>query len=148
MSANEHPNEYQIHLVRTIQYRLNGAVANAPESFATFEVGSGVRTPIEILNHITHVLQVATRQMNPEWNLEPGVDWAAAMANYESTKKELFSQLQQSELSSELRMRLTQGPLADALTHVGQLAMLRRLEGAPIAPDNFFKADLPEVETD
>ena len=148
MDSTQHPNESLLHLVRTIQYRLNGAIANAPESYPEFQAGGGVRTPTELLNHITHVLQVATRQMNPDWNCEPGADWGAARTNFEATKRELFSRLQTSELSAETTMRLTQGPLADALTHVGQLAMLRRLEGTPIPPENFFKADLPTVETE
>jgi hypothetical protein len=35
---------------------------------------------------------------------------------------------------------LFQGPIADALTHVGQLAMQRRLTGAPTRGENFFVA--------
>ena len=35
-----------------------------------------------------------------------------------------------------------QGPFADAMTHAGQLAMLRRLAGSPIPPENFIVADI------
>jgi hypothetical protein len=37
---------------------------------------------------------------------------------------------------------LIQGPIADALTHVGQIAMLRRLAGCPIPGENYFAADI------
>ena len=36
--------------------------------------------------------------------------------------------------------RLLQGPVADALTHTGQLAMLRRLAGVPIRGESFYDA--------
>lgn len=42
----------------------------------------------------------------------------------------------------DMLLRLLQGPLADAMTHVGQLAMLRRLAGSPVRGQNFMEADI------
>ena len=38
--------------------------------------------------------------------------------------------------------RLLQGPFADAMTHAGQLALLRRLAGTPVAPEDFSTAEI------
>jgi len=38
--------------------------------------------------------------------------------------------------------KLFQGPVADALTHVGQIAVLRRLAGSPVKGENYFVADI------
>ncbi len=38
--------------------------------------------------------------------------------------------------------KLFQGPIADAFTHVGQLAMLRRQFGAPVRGEDYFRADI------
>jgi hypothetical protein len=38
--------------------------------------------------------------------------------------------------------RLLQGPFSDAMTHAGQLALLRRLAGAPVPPENFIVANI------
>src|SRR6185503_14650582 len=38
--------------------------------------------------------------------------------------------------------RLLQGPFSDAMTHAGQLAMLRRLAGSPVAPEDFSRAEI------
>ena len=35
-----------------------------------------------------------------------------------------------------------QGPIADALTHIGQIGMMRRMAGAPVRGENYFKADI------
>jgi hypothetical protein len=38
--------------------------------------------------------------------------------------------------------KLIQGPLADALTHVGQLAMLRGMAGVPVRPESYPRAEI------
>jgi hypothetical protein len=38
--------------------------------------------------------------------------------------------------------KLFQGPIADALTHVGQIAMLRRMAGCPVRGENYFVAPI------
>ncbi|HTQ78558.1 MAG TPA: hypothetical protein VMM92_01065 [Thermoanaerobaculia bacterium] len=135
------------HALATLAYRGSKAIRGAPESFATFraaDAADAARTPLEILAHLGDLFDwaVSLAQGEPAWrDAEPG-SWA------EETER-FFSRLQSFDgiLASEVPLgfsleQLFQGPVADALTHVGQIALLRRLAGAPIRGENYLKADI------
>lgn len=132
------------HAVATLAYRGGKTARNAPESFASFRVGDQTRTPGEVLAHVGDLLDWAFWLAKGEhtWHSSTPMPW-------EQEVKRFFDALEKFDdyLASDLPLgsspeRLFQGPIADALTHVGQLAMLRRLAGSPVRGENYFKADI------
>lgn len=119
----------------------------APDGFAELDAGHGIRTPRAIVHHMNSVFGYLREGIasgeedfwyeHPELDL-PG-EIAALHASLEALDR-LF--LTRDDWRVETLHRMIQGPLADAMTHVGQLAMLRRVAGAPIPGENFFKADV------
>ena len=130
------------HTLATIAYRAAKAIRNTPETYATFRAAEAVRTPAEILAHMGDLFEWAVALARGAKGVEGGMPrsweeevqrfhhWLAEFDEYLASDEPLF-------ISAE---RLLQGPLADALTHVGQLAMLRRLTGSPIPAENYAAA--------
>jgi hypothetical protein len=134
------------HFLAAIAYRTQKSLRGAPPDFPGFSAGGRTRTPVEILRHMTSVLGYAgtffaggAYPVHPE----PLPTFAEEIERFHAMVTELGS-----HLSGETRPQgisieqLLQGPLADVMTHVGQLALLRRLAGAPVAPENFIFADV------
>ena len=130
------------HTLATLAYRATRALEGAPDHFAGFARDG--RKPVQILAHMGDLF-----------------DWAVSMADgsrrwhssepqaWEKEKRRFFDALQTFDayLTSDKPLQasiegLFQGPVADALTHVGQLAMLRRLAGCPTRGENFFVAEI------
>ncbi len=132
------------HTVATLAYRGGKAVRDAPQDFATFKIGEKTRTPIEILKHIGDLLKWGRllAQGPYKWEEVPPQAW-------EDEVKRFFDELKQLDdyLASEAPLgnppeKIFQGPIADSLNHVGQIAMLRRLAGSPVRGENYFKAEI------
>ena len=132
------------HAVATLAYRGGKALRGAPDHFADFRAGDTTRTPAQILAHIGDLLDWALSLAvgKQKWHNSKPVSW-------EKGSKRFFAALQAFDdyLASALPLacpaeKLFQGPVADALTHVGQIAMLRRLAGAPVRGENYFRADI------
>ena len=131
------------HLLATLAYRTRYVLKDCPEGFEHFEAGLETRTPEQILNHINTILQ-ATNQMCRGQKPEAPEDlpWPEALEMFHLHLANLDDTLEQIELSDDQVLRLFQGPWSDTLTHVGQLAMLRRLYGSPIMGANYYQADI------
>jgi hypothetical protein len=132
------------HTVATLAYRGGKAVANAPEGFGRFRINEGTRTPVEILAHIGDLLDWAfsLAQGKHTWHNSTPLVWEDEVTRFFEALKKFDSYLASEELLGFPAERLFQGPVADALTHVGQISMLRRLAGAPVKGENYFKADI------
>lgn len=132
------------HFLAALAYRTAKAVHGAPESFGEFRAGERIRTPREIVRHMTSVLGYArTRLIGGTYRPEPLPTLAEELARFHEMLESLSGHLDSSApLEGETTERLLQGPLADAMTHAGQLAMLRRMAGSPVPPENFFAADV------
>ena len=130
------------HFLAAIAYRLQKAVRDAPASFGTFEAGSQVRTPAGVIRHMTSVLGFArTFFVGGNYRAEPLADLSAEVERCHAILADLVRHIEAgTELRGTTEERLLQGPLSDAMTHAGQLAMLRRLAGSPIRPENFIEA--------
>ena len=137
-----------IHLLKTIQYRLGPILDGAPPRYPEFSPYDGVRTPAEILNHIADVLVFTARQFEPDWSVDDAEAWPEVEHRFKKVMCKLGDIFANTEVLDETRLRLIQGPLSDSLTHIGQMAMIRRMAGSPVPGENFFTADLPEVESD
>ncbi|OLE51389.1 MAG: hypothetical protein AUG51_23100 [Acidobacteria bacterium 13_1_20CM_3_53_8] len=132
------------HTLATLAYRGAKAVRGAPEGFATFRVNDETRTPVEILAHIGDLLDWAhnlAMGSNKGQNSTP-LWWEEEVARFFAELEKFDSYLASDAPLGATAERLFQGPVADALTHVGQIALLRRMAGAPVRGENYFKAEI------
>jgi hypothetical protein len=131
------------HAVAILAYRGAKPLRAAPASFAGFDTGGG-HTPLRVLAHISDLLDWALSHARGEgrWNsAEPGT-WDAEVARFHEALAAFDAYLaSDAPIKAELP-RLLAGPIADALTHVGQLMMLRRMTGSPVYGENYFVADI------
>jgi hypothetical protein len=130
------------HFLGALAYRTQKAVRGAPASFGSFRAGNQSRTPIELVRHMTSVLGYArTFFVGGSYRPEALPDFAAEVTRFHAMLEDLSRHLEAgTPLQGTTPEQLLQGPLADVMTHVGQLAMLRRLAGSPVAPENFIVA--------
>jgi hypothetical protein len=142
MTSEDSKRELLRHTLATLAYRGGKTVRNAPAEFAGFS-GAG-RTPAQILAHIGDLLDWALSMANGtrKWHDSRPLPWDQEGARFFAALKTFDDYLASSEPLQAPAEKLFQGPIADALTHVGQLAMLRRLAGAPIVGENYYVADI------
>jgi len=132
------------HMVATVAYRGGVAVANAPDTFATFRAYETTRTPGETLAHIGDLLEGSLHLLQGEmvFLTSTPVPWQDEIRRFFSAVKNLDAYLAtEAPLACPVE-KLVQGPIGDALTHVGQIVMLRRMAGSPIPPEPYFTAEV------
>ncbi|HUE83525.1 MAG TPA: hypothetical protein VMM84_15575 [Pyrinomonadaceae bacterium] len=132
------------HTVATLAYRGGKAVLNAPEDFAMFRVNETTRAPGEILAHIGDLLDWAhnlAEGRNDGQNSVP-LPWEEEVSRFFVELKKLDSYLASDAPLGCPAEKLFQGPIADALTHIGQISMLRRMAQAPVRGENYFRAEI------
>lgn len=131
------------HTLATLVYRLAKTLREAPPEFASYRVSNAGRTPLEILAHVGDLLDWALHLAQGEsiWRNAPPLAWPAEAERFFAAAKAFDDYLAAGTLRCEPE-KLFQGPVADALTHTGQLAMLRRLGGWPIRGENYFVANI------
>ena len=132
------------HSVATIAYRAGKIIRDAPQGYVDFDAGHKVRTPLEILAHISDLLDWALSMTKgkPAWHDAAPVSWPDEVERFFDSLKNFDNYLAGSEPLHVSPEKLFQGPLADALAHTGQLAILRRMSGVPIRGENYYKADI------
>jgi hypothetical protein len=129
------------HFLAAIAYRTQKALRGAPESFAEFSAGCNARTPHELVWHMTGVLGYArTYFRGGVWQPGKLATFAEEIARFHQVLEDLGASLEQTPVRPLSVEQLLQGPLADVMTHAGQLALLRRLFGSPVPPENFIRA--------
>jgi hypothetical protein len=144
-SSNSDPKrELLRHTLATLAYRGGNAVRNASEGFAVFQANESVRTPGQILAHIGDLMDwaLSIAAGKQAWNSSPSLPWEKEVERFFASLKKFDDFLDSSEPMQAPPEKLFQGPIADALTHVGQIAMLRRLAGEPVKGENFYKAEI------
>jgi len=132
------------HTVATLAYRGGKALRSAPVGFAGFTISGTTRTPGAILAHIGDLLDWALTAANgrPEWRETPPSSWDGDVERFFAAVTRLDVRLADPAQLGVSAERLFQGPIADALSHVGQIAMLRRLAGSPVRGENYFVAGI------
>lgn len=132
------------HIVATIAYRGGKAVRGAPASFATYSPDGSPRTAGRILAHVGDLFDWALSQARgaEAWNDSTPLEWDAERDRFFAALQRFDDYLASDGPLAMPAERLFQGPLADALTHIGQLAMLRRLAGAKIKGENYSRAEI------
>jgi len=131
-------------MVATVAYRGGLAVVDAPESFASFRAHDTTRTPGEILAHIGDLLEGSLYLLKGEmvYLTSTPLPWKEEIKRFFSAIKNLDSYLASDAPLACAVEKLVQGPIGDALTHVGQIVMLRRMSGNPIRPAAYFTAEI------
>lgn len=132
------------HAVATLAYRAGKALRGAPVTFADFTVASGTRTPAQIVAHMGDLLDWALFLARGEqsWHDSMPQPWDQEVGRFFAALGALDAYLASDQPLGWSAERLFQGPIADALTHTGQLTMLRRLAGAPIRGENYARATI------
>jgi len=131
------------HAVATLAYRGAKALRGAPPAFESFRAAEG-RSAGEILAHIGDLLDwgLALAQGRKEWHDSPALPWPDGAARFFAALAAFDSFLASAEPLARSEEALFQGPVADALTHVGQISLLRRLAGSPVKGENYFRAEI------
>jgi hypothetical protein len=132
------------HTLATLAYRGGKVLRGAPEGFGAFTAGGTTRRASAILAHIGDLLDwaLSIAQNAQAWRETPPDVWDRDAARFFESLARFDAYLASEAPLGASAERLFQGPIADALTHVGQLAMLRRLAGAPVGGENYFMADI------
>jgi hypothetical protein len=132
------------HTLATLAYRAAKAVRGAPADFAAFRVSPSSRTPSEILAHLCDLMDWAGWLARGEhrWANSTPADWNDDVARFFNGLQQLDSYVASGAPLYRSAEQLFQGPIADSLTHVGQLTMLRRAAGSPIRGESYARADI------
>ena len=133
------------HFLAALAYRTHKALRDAPAEFGSFNPPGHVRTPKELVRHMTSVLGYArTYFIGGRYWPDPLDSLSDEVERFHEMLKDLGQHLANESALREgmTEERLLQGPFADAMTHAGQLAMLRRFAGSPVAPENFIVAKI------
>jgi hypothetical protein len=132
------------HTLAALAYRASKTIREAPDNFAEFKIGDQTRKPGRILAHMGDLMDWALSMAKGAelWNDSKPLAWDQEASRFYAALKSFDDYLASgAPLHCEVE-RLFQGPIADAFTHTGQLAMLRRLAGSPVKAENYFVAEI------
>lgn len=132
------------HTVATVSYRAGKALRGAPGRFGTFRVGPTSRTPVEILAHIGDLFDwaLSIARGKEQWRSATPLPWEKEVDRFFTTIASFDSVLASDAPLGATAESLFQGPIADALTHVGQLTLLRRVAEAPVRGESYYRAEI------
>lgn len=132
------------HTLATVAYRAGKAVRTAPAGFADFHAGEGVRTPGQILAHIGDLFDwaLSIAKGKQAWRDSKPLPWDKEVERFFAALKSFDDFLASGAPVEAPLEKLFQGPIADALTHVGQIAILRRLARAPVKGESYYAAEI------
>jgi len=144
LSTSDPKRELLRHALATVAYRAGKAIRNAPAGFSEFHAAAGVRTPGQILAHIGDLMDWALSIAvgKREWHDARPLSWEKEADRVFGALKKLDDYLASNEPVHASAERLLQGAIADALTHIGQIAMLRRMSGGPIKGESYYEAEI------
>ncbi|MGC1781090.1 MAG: hypothetical protein WA708_01065 [Acidobacteriaceae bacterium] len=132
------------HTLATLAYRGGKVLRGAPVEFSSFTCGGGCRSGGAILAHIGDLLDWGLSMANGqrEWHNSQLQSWNEDVTRFHGALAAFDAYLGSDQPLHASSEKLFQGPVADALTHIGQLAIMRRLASAPIKGENYFVADI------
>ena len=132
------------HTVATLAYRGAKATRGAGDSFASFKASETTRTPVQILAHVGDLLDwaLSIAKGKETWHNAKPLPWRKEVQRFHKALTAFDKYLASDAKLAASTERLFQGPVADALTHVGQIAMLRRIAGEPIKGENYSRAKI------
>jgi len=143
-AAVDQKREMLRHTLATLAYRGGKAVRGVPASFGEFRVAEGARTPVQILSHVGDLFDwaLSIAQGQQRWKDASPLPWDDEVTRFHAGLQALDDYLASAEPLAASCEALFQGPIADALTHIGQISLLRRAAGCPVKGENYFKAEI------
>ena len=134
------------HTLATLAYRAAKALRGAPPEFASFKPGPDSRSAVDIVAHLGDLMDWGTsiNEGDQKWSQAPPRGWDAEVARFFAALAKFDASIAAHPPKLGAPEQLFQGPIADALTHVGQLTMMRRLAGAAVRAENYHQADILE----
>lgn len=143
-AASDSSRQFLRHTLATLAYRGGKVLRDAPEHFATFRASETTRTPLQILAHIGDLLDWALSQAtgHEQWTDATPLPWEQEVERFYDRASVLDTFLASDASLGRSCEEIFQGAVADALAHVGQLAMLRRLAGRPVRGENYAVAEI------
>ncbi len=132
------------HLLATLAYRFQYAVREAPHGFKDFDPGNGVMTPLDLVRHLNTLLVFVFSLFEEKDKVDIQLlDWEESIRRFHDLLASIDQKLEAGAFPNGITFEiLLQGPFADALTHIGQLAVLRRLAGSPVSKGSFVTAKI------
>lgn len=132
------------HVAATLAYRAAKVLRDVPPGFGAAMFGSATRRPVQIVAHMADLMAwgISLAQGGSAWKAEGSGDWDVEVRRFFDGLAQLDRELADDGPFAGSTEKLIQGPLADALTHVGQLAMLRGMAGAPVRPESYARAEI------
>jgi hypothetical protein len=132
------------HTLATLAYRGGKALRGAPAGFAEFRVSETTRTPGQILAHIGDLFDwgLSMARGKQEWHDSSPLLWEEGTQRFFAALKAFDDYLASDNPLETPADKIFQGPIADALTHIGQISMLRRVAGGPVRAENYLRADI------
>jgi hypothetical protein len=132
------------HCLATLAYRAAKVLRDVPPDFPHFSIGDEARCPLRIVAHLADLMAwgVTMTEETIRWVPEGGGDWNVEIARFFDGLKMLDDRLAIAVPPADRLEKVIQGPVADALWHVGQLAMLRGIAGAPVRPESYARAQI------
>jgi len=132
------------HALATLAYRAGKVLRGAPPGFGEFRASETTRSAGQILAHMGDLMDWGTSiaEGRQAWSDSPAKQWDADVDRFFAAIARFDAALAAGSAEGEESDRLFQGPVADALTHVGQLALMRRLAGMPIKAENYHAAGI------
>jgi hypothetical protein len=132
------------HTVATLAYRAEKVLRDVPEGFADFRLSADGRTAVEILGHMADLMEWGMRLAAGQYLWQPGApaSWDASRDRFFDGIAALDAALASPATNAYPLEVIFQGPVADALTHVGQLAMMRGAAGLPVRPESYARAEI------
>jgi hypothetical protein len=132
------------HTVATVAYRGGKALRGAPPGFSSFRASETSRTAGQILAHVVDLFEWALSKARGEeaWRDSAAGSWDEDTARFHGALAALDAYLASDAPLHASAEEIFQGPIADALTHVGQIALLRRLAQAPVRGENYARAEI------
>jgi hypothetical protein len=133
------------HMLATLAYRAGKALRDAPPEFAALRIQPTVRSPLEILTHMGDLFDwaLSMAQGRTVWRDATPMPWPDEVSRFFTALSTFDAYLaSDAPIPGHAVEKLVQGPVADALTHTGQLALLRRMAGTPIRGESYARAEI------
>ena len=144
MTAAETDRAFLRHTLATLAYRAEKALRAQPPAFGEVRAGPASRSALEIVGHLGDLMEWGERVARGDTRWAPGAtaDWNAAVDRFFAALAAFDAAIAGPQFAADRALVAFQGPIADALTHIGQLSLLRGLADAPVRPESYARADI------
>src|SRR5262245_48704545 len=144
MTAADPDRAFLRHTLATLAYRAEKALRDQPASFGAVRAGPASRSALELVGHLGDLMEWGERMARGDTRWEAGspAEWNAAVDRFFAGLAAFDAAIAAPQVAADRALVLFQGPIADALTHVGQLSLLRGLAAAPVRPESYARAEI------